>query len=140
MAVKNDPPLTPEGEKRAIELERVLKGKKIKHIYSTKTNRTVSTAKPLAESLSLPISYYAHDTMPKFLYKMLESGENALVVGHSNTVLKMIEELDLRPSKKEIPDAEYDNLFVVYLKSKNGRGGYTLFLKELKFGAPSLSK
>ncbi|MFM1968745.1 MAG: hypothetical protein RL152_122, partial [Bacteroidota bacterium] len=97
LAVKNDPPLTPEGEKRALELERVLKGKKIKHIYSTKTNRTVSTAKPLAESLSLPISYYAHDTMPKFLYRMLESGENALVVGHSNTVLKMIEELDLRP-------------------------------------------
>jgi hypothetical protein len=52
----------------------------------------------------------------------------------------MIEELDLRPSKKEIPDAEYDNLFVVYLKSKNGRGGYSLRLKELKFGAPSLSK
>ncbi len=140
LAVKNDPPLTPEGEKRALELERVLKGKKIKHIYSTRTNRTVSTAKPLAESLSLPISYYAHDTMPKFLYRMLESGENALVVGHSNTVLKMIEELDLRPSKKEIPDAEYDNLFVVYLKSKNGRGGYSLRLKELKFGAPSLSK
>ncbi|MFZ9588175.1 MAG: histidine phosphatase family protein [Chitinophagaceae bacterium] len=140
LAVKNDPPLTPEGEKRAIELEKILKGKKIKHIYSTQTNRTISTAKPLAESLSLPISYYAHDTMPKFLYRMLESGDNALVVGHSNTVLKMIEELDLRPSKKEIPDAEYDNLFVVYLKSKNGRGGYSLRLKELKFGAPSLSK
>lgn len=140
LTIKNDPPLTPEGEKRALDLERVLRGKKIKHIYSTPTNRTVSTAKPLAESLALPISYYVHDTMPKFLYRMLESGENALVVGHSNTVLKMIEELDLRPSKKEIPDAEYDNLFVVYLKSKNGRGGYSLYLKELKYGTPSVKK
>jgi hypothetical protein len=78
--------------------------------------------------------------MPKFLYRVLESGENALVVGHSNTVLKMIEELDLRPSKKEIPDVEYDNLFVVYLKSKNGRGGYALQLKELKYGASSVKK
>jgi hypothetical protein len=26
--------------------------------------------------LSLPILYYAHDTMPKFLYSILESGEN----------------------------------------------------------------
>jgi len=138
--VKTDPPLTTEGEKRALDLEKVLKGKKIKHIYSTQTKRTVSTAKPLAESLSIPIDFYAHDTMPKFLYRMLESGENALVVGHSNTVLRMIEELDLRPSKKEIPDAEYDNLFVVYLKSKNGRGGYTLRLKELKFGAPSVKQ
>jgi phosphohistidine phosphatase SixA len=140
LTVKNDPPLTPEGEQRALELEKFLKRKKIKHIYSTKTNRTITTAKPLAESLSLPITYYAHDTMPKFLYRMLESGDNALVVGHSNTVLKMIEELELRPSKKEIPDDEYDNLFVVYLKSKNGRGGYSLQLKELKFGAPSIKK
>ena len=48
LVVKNDPPLTIEGEKRALDLERVLKGKKIKHIYSTQTNRTISTAKPLA--------------------------------------------------------------------------------------------
>lgn len=137
---KTDPPLTAEGEQRARDLERELKGKKIKHIYSTKTIRTISTAKPLSESISVPIEYYAHDTMPKFLYRILASGENALVVGHSNTVLKMIEELDLRPTKKEIPDSEYDNLFVVYLKSKNGRGGYTLSLKELKFGSPSVKK
>lgn len=137
---KTDPPLTPEGEQRAKDLERILKGKTIKHIYSTQTKRTISTAKPLAETLSIPIEYYTHDTMPKFLYRVLESGENALVVGHSNTVLKMIEELDLRPSKKEIPDKEYDNLFVVYLKNKNGRGGYTLHLKELKFGVSTSSK
>lgn len=137
---KTDPPLTPEGEKRAMDLARALKGKKIKHIYSTQTTRTVSTAKPLSEALSIPIDLYAHDTMPKFLYRVLESGENALVVGHSNTVLKMIEELDLHPSKKEIPDTEYDNLFVVYLKSKNGRGGYAFQLKELKYGAPSVKK
>lgn len=137
---KIDPPLTPEGEQRAKDLERMLKGKKIKHIYSTQTTRTVSTAKPLSASIAVPIEFYAHDTMPKFLYRVLEAGENALVVGHSNTVLKMIEELDLRPSKKEIPDHEYDNLFVVYLKSKNGQGGYTLQLKELKFGSPSTKK
>ncbi len=138
-ATKTDPPLTPEGEQRARDLEKVLRGKKIRHIYSTQTKRTVSTAKPLSEFISVPIEYYTHDTMPKFLYRVLESGENALVVGHSNTVLKMIEELDLRPSKKEIPDNEYDNLFVVYLSSKNGRGGYTLKLRELKYGA-ALSK
>lgn len=137
---KVDPPLTPDGEKRAVDLAKTLKGKKIKHIYSTQTTRTVSTAKPLSEALSIPIDLYAHDTMPKFLYRVLESGENALVVGHSNTVLKMIEELDLQPTKKEIAEAEYDNLFVVYLKRKNGQGGYKLQLKELKYGAPSFKK
>jgi hypothetical protein len=140
LTVKTDPPLTPEGEQRAMDLEKTLKGKKIKKIYSTKTNRTTSTAKPLAESLSIPILYYAHDTMPKFLYSILESGENALVVGHSNTVLTMIQELELKPSKNEIPDTEYDNLYVVYLKNKNGRGGFTLRLKEMKYGKSSSIK
>jgi bisphosphoglycerate-dependent phosphoglycerate mutase len=78
--------------------------------------------------------------MPKFLYSILESGENALVVGHSNTVLTMIQELELKPSKNEIPDTEYDNLYVVYLKNKNGRGGFTLRLKEMKYGKSSGNK
>jgi phosphohistidine phosphatase SixA len=140
LTVKADPPLTAEGEQRALDLKNELKRQKIKRIYSTNTTRTISTAKPLATSLSIPIEVYAQDTMPKFLYSLLESGENALVVGHSNTVLKMIQELELLPSKKEIPDSEYDNLYVVYLKSKNGSGGYALRLKELKFGKPSLKK
>jgi broad specificity phosphatase PhoE len=140
LTVKVDPPLSAEGEQRALDLKNLLKNKKIKRIYSTNTLRTISTAKPLATFLSIPIGQYAQDTMPKFLYSLLESGENTLVVGHSNTVLKMVQELELVPSKKEIPDNEYDNLYVVYLKSKNGGGGYVLRLKELKFGKPSLNK
>lgn len=140
LVVKVDPPLTAEGEQRALDLKNELERKGIKRIYSTNTIRTISTAKPLATFLSIPIGLYAQDTMPKFLYSLLESGESALVVGHSNTVLKMIQELELLPSQKEIPDSEYDNLYVVYLKSKNGRGGYALKLKELKFGKSSLQQ
>ena len=93
LTVKVDPPLSAEGEQRALDLKNLLEKKKIKRIYSTNTLRTISTAKPLATFLSIPIGYYAQDTMPKFLYSLLESAENTLVVGHSNTVLKMVQEL-----------------------------------------------
>lgn len=135
--VKVDPPLTPEGAARAAELANILKGKGILSIYSTKTTRTATTAQPLAEKLGIPIRFYSHDTMPRFLYTLLASGETALVVGHSNTVLKMISELELSPSQKEIPDSVYDNLYIVSLKNRNSRSGYRLLLKETTFGKPS---
>lgn len=137
LEIKNDPPLTPEGVARAEDLANTLKRKGIQRIYSTKTVRTASTAQPLADELGIPIRFYSHDTMPRFLYTLLAGSETALVIGHSNTVLKMISELELTPSKKEIPDNEYDNLYIVSLKNRNSRSGYRLFLKETTYGKSS---
>ena len=135
--VKVDPPLTKEGEERADELARILKGRKIAKIYSTETTRTKSTAMPLAVQQNLPIQYYSNDTLPKFLFRLLDSAENTLIVGHSNTVLKILAELELSPTKKEIADLEYDNLFIVSLRFKDDRAGYKIKLKEAHYGKPS---
>lgn len=134
LEVKIDPPLTSEGEQRAEELARLLGNKKISSIYSTETKRTLQTGKPLAEKLGISIQPYAMDTMPKFLFRVLNQGQNTLIIGHSNTLIPMLEELELNPSLKEISDQEYDNLYIVILKPQNGRGGYKMQLKETKFG------
>jgi hypothetical protein len=49
----------------------------------------------------------------------------------------MIRSIGLEPSKKEIGDFEYDNLFVVVMKPKNGPGGYNLNLRERTYGKKS---
>lgn len=134
---KQDPPLTKDGQARAADLAKVLNGRKIAKIYSTETNRTRSTAMPLASQLNLPIQYYGNDTLPKFIFRLLDSAENALVVAHSNTVLKILAELELTPNKKEITDSEYDNLFIVSLRYKDDRVGYKIKLKETHYGKPS---
>jgi len=131
----NDPPLTAEGEVRVQVLKDSLLGKKIKHIYSTNTLRTRTTAEPLANELGLDIKPYDTDTLwevAKHLRK-LRSG-NVLVVGHSNTLLPLLDQLPVTHQKKIISDSDYDNLFVVTVKRRFLRPPL-IRLQEKTFGA-----
>lgn len=131
----NDPPLTVEGKVRAEVLKDSLQDKNIKNIYSTSTLRTRSTAKPLAEKLGIAIYSYNTDTLwevAKHLRKV--SGGNALVVGHSNTLLPLLDQLPVTHQKKTIPESDYDNLFVVTVKRRFFRPPL-IRLQEKTFGA-----
>ena len=139
MDIKNDPPLTDEGKQRALLLADLLRNRKIEKFYSTETVRTISTAKPLAEIMNRPVEFYSNDTLPKFIYRVLEDASNTLIVGHSNTILKVLKELELSPSIIEVADNEYDKLFIVSLHSRNGLGGYNLTLKEAHYGKPPIT-
>ncbi|GHB79258.1 SixA phosphatase family protein [Persicitalea jodogahamensis] len=115
----NDPPLTAEGKSRAQALMDTLSDKNIEYIYSTNTARTRATAEPLATKLGLPILPYATDTLweaAKHFRKL--RGGNVLVVGHSNTLLPLLDQLPVTHQKKTIPDSDYDNLFVVKVKRR----------------------
>ncbi len=136
-SVGQDPDLTAAGLQRAIDLADQLSNKKIRNIYSTNTNRTKQTATPLSERKNLKIQVYENDTLQKFLYRILESGDNALIVGHSNTTLRMLKELSLSPAMNSIADDDYDNLFIVTLKSRSGPSGFDLKLKETTYGKKS---
>ena len=73
MKPSTNPPLTLEGEERALALKQVLGSKNIKHIFSTNTLRTTSTAKPLKELyLGVPIQIYSSrpDSMDAFIQKI----------------------------------------------------------------------
>ena len=133
-----DPDLTEAGRQRAEALSRVLKRHGIESIYSTDTRRTRQTAAPLSEATGVPVRLYSQDTVQRFLYSLMDDERNALVVGHSNTVLGMLRSLGLEPTKSEIKDHEYDNLFLVTMKPKSGLGGYDLNLKERTYGRKSV--
>jgi phosphohistidine phosphatase SixA len=131
-----DPPLTLAGDQRALKLKEMLSGKNVKHIFSTNTLRTISTAKPLKELfLNMPIHIYngKPDSMNAFIQKLKEIRKgNVLVVGHSNTVDDIANKLC---GKTVVPgdlkDNEYDNLFIVKRKGKG------FVFKAEKYGAPS---
>jgi broad specificity phosphatase PhoE len=135
-----DPILTSVGEERAKTLASVLRNRKIERIYATETKRAEGTAKPLAELMKKPILHYSNDTMPQFIIKILDSAVNTLIVGHSNTVLKILLDMGLNPSVKEIGDNDYDNIFIVSLRNQNGRVGYTMTLDETHYGKSSTEK
>lgn len=136
MKTYGDPPLSPEGEERALQLKQVLGSRDIRHIYSTNTLRTLSTARPLKETyLGMPIQLYSSkpDSLAAFLamIRQVRKG-NILIVGHSNTIDDIANQLagqTVVPG--DLKDNEYDNLY----RLKRKKGGYRF--ENLKYGAPS---
>ncbi|MFT5713696.1 MAG: phosphohistidine phosphatase SixA [Flavobacterium sp.] len=108
-----DPMLTENGENRAISLVKTLKKTAIHNIYSTNYKRTMATAMPLAKKLKKEIKIYDLKQLKTEAETILKDnkGKNALIVGHSNTVLETIEALGGRRPIDGISDAEYDYLF-----------------------------
>ncbi len=79
-----DPGLTDCGRRRAAHLARQLAEVPLRRVYSTEYQRTLATAAPLVER-GLALEHYDPQRLPEFAERLLQRGEDALVVGHSNT-------------------------------------------------------
>ncbi len=132
-----NPVLTIAGYLRAGNLYRELKNKKIGKIYVSQYRRSQLTA----DSLKIykktdTVHYKADDKGDDLLNKLLiQKGKqkNVLIIGHSNTIPVILKRLGVTGLDiSEIPDDEYDNLFVVTVKNKK------VSLKWLKYGKASL--
>ena len=136
MTSYTDPPLTPEGQERALKLKEILGSKNIRHIFSTNTLRTRSTAMPLKELfLGMPLEIYpaSKDSVQAFAARIrsIRKGD-ILIVGHSNTVddiLNAISGKTLLPG--DLKDTEYDHLFI--LTRKGDRYRFT----RTRYGKPT---
>jgi phosphohistidine phosphatase SixA len=132
----NDPALTEDGNKRAGALVKVLKNKKLQHIYVTQFKRTQMTGDSLRIQLGIDTVQYKADTTGEDVYRKIlannEAGKTILIIGHSNTVPKIIKKLGVRDlTPVTIPDAEFDNLYLItYKKGK-------AVLKRMKYGTAS---
>lgn len=135
-APREDPPLLETGTARAQLLARILGKSGIKAIYTSQYLRTKATAEPLAKQLgiaSVVISLKMSPSNPRqvsseSIQEIVEKiyqrpGENALVIGHSNSVPDVIKALggDVVPT---IDEKEFDDLFVVTVYAK-GRARVT---------------
>jgi broad specificity phosphatase PhoE len=117
-----DPPLTAAGERRAERLAQMfgdVKGAgRLDAIYVTDTKRTQQTAAPLAARLGLKSNVMPAADVDAVAKKVLRDhrGGRALIVGHSNSVPAIVRKLS-GMSVADIPDDEYDNLYVVTVPS-----------------------
>lgn len=112
-----DPPLSGAGTQRALALSDTLKSFPIAAIFTTATTRTRSTVAPLAETLKLAPQEYDPRQSAALVQRIKEKyrGKVVVVVGHSNTLLPLIQALGATPPVREIAETDYSYLFEVDL-------------------------
>ena len=114
----SDVPLSENGAKRAENLKTQLQDKDIKFIFSTNTIRTKSTAEPLSKQTGIPIKIYdGSDTGFVQMLKNLKG--NVLVIGHSNTVDNIVNQLVGKQVLNDLPENQFGDLFIVHKKGNS---------------------
>ena len=108
---ESDPPLSEQGHKRALVLAEMLKKADIQALYSTPYRRTQQTAQPLAAALDLSVQDYRPGAADELIQKLKAAANNALVVGHSNTVPKLVRALG--GHSEDLTEQDYGDLFVL---------------------------
>lgn len=110
-----DPGLTAEGVIRADALAQLLSTADIERIYSTMYRRSAGTALPLARALALPVEFYQADDSDAFVSKVLDAGQSALIVGHSNTVAELVN--NFGGSAEALSEESYGDIFQLVIRA-----------------------
>ena len=109
--IKN-PPLTQCGKARARQLATLLSTAEIKSVYSTRYQRTLSTAAPLAKQQHVAIKQYNPKQLNQFALHLKQDRKNALIVGHSNTTPQLTQLLS-EQKVAALSEKDYQNLYQV---------------------------
>ncbi len=140
----NDPVLTKKGEKRAGDLMRTLKNKKVQRIYVTQFKRTQMTADSMHLQLGIDTVHYNADENGIDLFNKIASNgdfnKTILIIGHSNTVPDYIKKAGvINYPQANITDTQFDNLYKVYYRRPFLFRSFKVKVKLGKYGAPSAS-
>jgi phosphohistidine phosphatase SixA len=129
----SDVTLSAAGIARAEALKQYLADKNIAYVFSTKTKRTESTARPTASQFGVTVENYGPRPDSAFIQLLNTKDKNTLVVGHSNTIDDVVNMLCGKILVDgDLPETEYDNLFII-----EKQGNIYTFTK-VKFGKPSV--
>lgn len=133
LAESKNPALTRCGKARAELLASLLSKTHITAIYSTSYQRTMQTARPLANLQKMAIKNYNPKYLEQFALQLKQKRENALVVGHSNTTPMLVE---LLAKEKVAPLTEHDYQYLYQVQVVNEQPLLTIFQQPLKCIAP----
>lgn len=125
--LKKDPPLSRDGQLRAIGLADDLPIAELDAVYITDFERSRQTASGVLAVTSLePIIYPPKDTAGLVMRLRKRTGEQVLVVGHSNTIPPLLKELGVVEDVK-IDERQYGDLWIVTVP---GEGPATLEVRR----------
>ena len=108
-----NPNLSEIGMQRANSWITILKEIEFDAIYSTNYNRTLQTAKPIADSYQLEIIKYDLSNFNFDDFKESTKGKTVLVVGHSNTIPSFANSFIGKNEYAQIDESNYANLYII---------------------------
>lgn len=128
-----DPDLAPEGVERAHQIARVFGDAGVNAIYATQYKRTQQTVKPLADRIGVPVTLLDSSQTEELVNQIQTThrGQTIFVAGHNNSVPAIVSVLS-NEKFPQIPETEYDNLFIVTIY-RFGKAKVT----KLKYGNQS---
>lgn len=119
----DDPALSAAGESRAMRLAQMFGDRAetgaVRSIFTSDTQRARATAAPLAARLGLKVETLARGDVDGLLKRLRAAGrrQTSLVVGHSNTVPRIVEQLTDGRIKVAVAEADHGSVFIVTVSS-----------------------
>ena len=110
-----DPELTAQGQRRASFWADHFKAVDLDAVYSSDYARTRQTAMPTAGLNGLEIEIYDPGNLYGEAFLAETKGKNILIVGHSNTIPTLVNQLIQEDRYPDIDDTDNASLFVVSL-------------------------
>jgi broad specificity phosphatase PhoE len=110
-----DPALSLDGQDRAKDLQSLLQPKRVLAVYSTSLKRAKQTAEPTAYGHGVTVQTYDPADPAALASSVLRQhkGGSVLIVGHSNTVLQLVEAFGIKPQMPALSEDDYDYVFTV---------------------------
>ena len=110
---ESNPDLNEKGVLRAQNWKNYFSDKEISKIYSTNYKRTLKTVYPLAIENGVQTIIYSPSDIKYDNFIKSNTGENTLVVGHSNTITGFVNNLINDEYYEQIEDLNNSNLYIV---------------------------
>lgn len=116
-----DPALSLDGQDRAKDLATLLLPKRVLAVYSTPFKRTRQTAEPTAYGHGVIVQTYDPADPAALAASVLRQhkGGSVLIVGHSNTVLELVEAFGIKRPMPALSEDRYDYVFTLTVQGNS---------------------
>ena len=113
-----NPDLSEKGLKRADLWSKIFSEISFDKIYSTDYKRTIQTANPTATAKKIQVKLYNPKTLNIESFKKETLGKKVLIVGHSNSIPKFVNEMINQNLFSDIEDETFGDLYMVTISGK----------------------
>ena len=110
-----NPDLSEKGLERAQEWKALFSEINFDAVYSTDFNRTLQTIQPIVAGNNQLLKIYNPKMIDVELFKKETQGKTILIVGHSNTVPNMVNQIIKENKYVDIAENQFGNLYIITL-------------------------